>query len=410
MLIAGAAPGYGEDDTMTTIMRGFPPTDDARVTLANWRLPTFNRWAFHHVREIVPSADIPNDPDDIEQLPAQPLDTSGPRIADRDRVLSFDEFLTASHTDGFAVIHRGRLVVERYANGMTPDTPHILMSVSKSMLGLLAGALAAKGVLDVDRPATDIVPELLGTAYKGVTVRQLLDMRAGVAFDEDYLATSGPIVNYRKATNWNPLEPGETPSDLRSFYGELTQSDGPHGGRFHYISPNTDLLGWIIERAADRRYADLMSELIWRPMGATRSAYITVDRFGAPRCAGGMCTALRDLALVGQLIARNGARGARQIIPEAWIADILDNGDPAAWDKGPFVEFFPGRTMHYRTKWYVDRGGEPLMFGLGIHGQYLFVDRKRDLAIAKFSSQPLPLDGAGLALMLSGVEAIRRAL
>jgi CubicO group peptidase (beta-lactamase class C family) len=142
------------------------------------------------------------------------------------------------------------------------------MSVPKSVLGLVAGVLAASGRLEPDRKVTDFVPEVGGTAYQGATVRHLLDMRAGVAFDEDYLATSGAIIAYRKVTNWIPLDPGEAPSDLRSFYTAMTERDGPHGGHFHYVSPNTDLLGWVIERATSRRYADLISELIWRPMGA----------------------------------------------------------------------------------------------------------------------------------------------
>jgi hypothetical protein len=97
---------------------------------------------------------------------------------------------------------------------------------------------------------TDYIPELAKTAYAGSMVQHLLDMRAGVEFNEDYLATSGPLVEYRKATNWDPLEQGEAVSDLRSFYQALTAADGEHGQRFHYVSPNTDLLAWIIERAA----------------------------------------------------------------------------------------------------------------------------------------------------------------
>ena len=95
----------------------------------------------------------------------------------------------------------------------------------------------------------------------------------------------------------------------------MTDAAGPHGGPFNYVSPNTDLLGWAIERAMGRRYADLMSELIWKPMGARRSAYITVDRLGAPRCAGGVCATVRDLARVGQLIVEDGARGSMQSHP-----------------------------------------------------------------------------------------------
>ena len=104
-----------------------------------------------------------------------------------------------------------------------------------------------------------------------------------LASDEDYTATSGPIVEYRKATNWHPLGPGECPSDLRSFYQGSRAPEGKHGGRFHYVSPNTDLLGWVIERATGQRFADLMSRYVWKPMGAQHSAYITVDRLGAPR-------------------------------------------------------------------------------------------------------------------------------
>src|SRR5438034_8310537 len=121
---------------------------------------------------------------------------------------------------------------------MTPETPHILMSASKSLLGLLAGVLTARGDLEPDRPVTDVLPEVAGTAYKGATIRQLLDMRAGVAFDEDYLASAGPIIAYRKATNWQPLEPGEAPSDLRSFYREMTESGGRTAGRCT-MSPRT---------------------------------------------------------------------------------------------------------------------------------------------------------------------------
>jgi CubicO group peptidase (beta-lactamase class C family) len=178
----------------------------------------------------------------------------------------------------------------------------------------------------------------------------------------------------------------------------MTERDGPHGGRFHYVSPNTDLLGWVIERATGRRYADLISELIWRPMGAARSAYITVDRLGAPRSAGGICATLRDLALVGQLIANGGTRGGNQVLPRAWLDDIAASGDPQAWSAGDFAAYLPG--ARYRSKWYVDDSDGPLLFGLGIHGQYLFVDAERQLVIAKVSSEDPPLDAALIASTL----------
>jgi CubicO group peptidase (beta-lactamase class C family) len=275
------------------------------------------------------------------------------------------------------------------------------MSVSKSLLGLLTGILVYQGKIDPDEPVTAVVPEVAETAYEGASIRHLLDMRTGVAFDEDYMATSGPIVEYRKSTNWNPLGPGESPSDLRSFYQSLRASDGPHGGRFHYISPNSDLLGWVIERATGQRYAELMSERLWKRIGAERSAYITVDRLGAPRCAGGMCATLRDLARVGQWMIEN---------PTPWIHDIERNGDRGAWDRGSFVAYFPGLPIRYRSQWYVLEGEAPLLFAFGIHGQYLFVDRKNQLVIAKFSSHAAPMDAPRIALTMRAVSQIRKCL
>ena len=151
---------------MPRLMQGFPPALDSQVTLANWRTSPFNRWAFHHVREIMPSADIPNDPATCASFRSDPVDLRACRSsADGDRALSFDEFLDETSTDGLVILHRGRVVFERYANGMTADTPHILMSVSKSLLGLLAGVLVARGALDPIGPSTDLVPEVAGTAY-----------------------------------------------------------------------------------------------------------------------------------------------------------------------------------------------------------------------------------------------------
>src|SRR5918911_4274243 len=195
------------------------------VTLANWRQAPHNRWAFHHVRELIPSADIPHDRRRVRELEAAPRSLDIRIEPDSGEPLTLAQFLAETQTDGFIVVHRGAILAEHYANGMSPETPHILMSVSKSMLGLLFGALG----IDAERPVSDLVPEVPDTAYRGAMLRHLLDMRAGVAFNEDYLATTGPIVEYRKASGWNALGPGETPSDLHSFYRQLRERDGPHG-------------------------------------------------------------------------------------------------------------------------------------------------------------------------------------
>ena len=265
------------------------------------------------------------------------------------------------------------------------------------------GLNPSDGELDPEALVTAYVPEVAGTAYAGARLRDLLDMRAGVLFDEDYLATEGPIIEYRKATLWEPLAPGQAPSDLRSFYATLTERDGAHGRPFHYISINTDLLGWAIERATGRRYGDLVSELLWQPMGAEWPAYITVDRLGAPRCAGGLCCTARDLARLGLVFAEGG----NGVVPEGWLDDIVTGGDRQAWAQSAGAENYPGLAMRYSSQWYVLERASPMAFAIGVFGQSLYVDRGNGVVMAKFSSQALPVDQAKKMLTIRAAEAVR---
>lgn len=383
---------------MSEVMQGFPPSEPNRVSLANWRKAPYCHWAFHHVREIIPSADISNDPTDVWELKPDTMDTSS---------LGLDNAMVSTDCDAIVVLHKDKLVHESYSNGMTSRDPHILMSVSKSMLGLVAGTLVERGELAENDLITKHLPEIENTAYAGATVRDLLDMRAGILFDEDYLATEGPIVDYRFAANWNPVPKDREAADLRSFMSALTESDGPHGGRFHYVSPNTDLLAWVFERASGMRYAELVSERLWKPLGAEAPGYITVDRIGGARAAGGKCLLARDLARVGMMMANGGQRDGKQVVPARWLEDIIQNGDSQAWKDGDFYNEMGQRDIHYRSKWYVNREAEPLIFGVGIHGQFLFVDPAKKLSIAWLASQDSPLDSPPFEQVLATIEKIR---
>lgn len=376
------------------LMTEFPPAPDKRVTLSNWRKPPFNRWAFNHVSELVPSAFVRAARD------ATPLEAES-------RSLGLDDWLEKTFTDSIVVMKDGKVAFETYAQGQSPDVPHIWMSVSKSVLGLVAGIVAGRGQLDVDAPLTELIPELKGSAFAGATVRDALDMRVGIRFDEDYLATGGAIIEYRKSHLWDPVPVGESPTDMRSFLPTLADRDGEHDGGFHYVSPNTDLLGWVLERATATRYADLVSQALWQPIGAERDAYITVDRFGAPRCAGGFCATPRDMARLGRLFVTGGRQGGVQVVPQRWLDDIVGFDGAAAWNKGDFFDLFAGANMHYRSQWYVLRGERPVVFGVGVFGQHVFIDPAADLVIAKCASQPLPLDPSFLSMTLAGIEELR---
>ncbi len=359
----------------------------------NWRTRPHSTWAFQHVRDLIPVADIANDP-----ARATPFPTD---IA----ALDLAEFQQLTRTDGLVVMHKGRVVHESYDAGMTAHTPHILMSATKSVVGLVAGVLHGAGLLDVDAPVSAIVPELARTAFQGATVRQLLDMRTGVVMDAQAAEA------YRAATGWDPVPPGEAPSDLRTFFETTTATHAPHGGPFKYTSANTDLLGLVMERVAGQPFAALASERLWAPMGAEDPAYITVDAKGAARCTGGLCATARDLARVGWIVLQQGrAADGRAVVPAGWIEDTWHGGDAEAWNQGEFAAGFAGMRMRYRSGWYVVDDAPGMLFAMGIHGQHLFVDPRNDLVIAKLSSQNQPIDAIATARTLRAVGAIRRAL
>lgn len=380
------------------------PPLSAQANLSNWRNSPFNRWAFRNIREIIPVDDIEN-AGNVTPLPVKPQSMDRFGLASGDgAILSLDDVLHATATDGFVILHDGQIVYEFYDYGTTADTPHILMSATKSVTGLIAGILHAQGLLDIDAPVSNYVPEIAATAYRGATVRHLLDMRTGIVLD------AGQSRAYAVATNWDALAPGETQIGLHTFFENLNAPHHEHGGSFKYVSANTDLLGWVIEGAAGKRFASLVSELLWKPMCAVHAAHIAVDCEGAPRCTGGLCATTRDLARLGQLIVDGGKRGSTGIIPSGLIEDIAENGDRGAWKQGEFAAFFGGRDMSYRSGWYVIHEAPKTLFAMGIHGQNLFVDRSNRLVIAKVSSQDNPIDFHATPLTHRAVAEIRRCL
>ena len=202
--------------------------------------------------------------------------------------------MKATETDGWMVVHEGELVAEQYAGAMEPDTLHLLMSVSKSVVGILVGALAGQGVLNVDEQVTAYVPELERSGYRGATVRHLLDMRSGIEFSEDYLDPDSGVRQLEQAVGWAPRRSLHVPLALRGFLLTLRQAR-EHGGHYEYRSCETDVLGWVCEAAAGQRFPELAGELIWSRLGADFDANIGIDSEGAGLFDGGISTALCDL-------------------------------------------------------------------------------------------------------------------
>jgi hypothetical protein len=378
------------------------------VTLENWRTPPISKWAFHHVRELIPTARIEAGgrtlPLMVSPVSFSNLEFKGPR----DDAWTLQQLLSASRTAGFIVVKEDRIVCEHYFNGLKPSQPHLVFSVTKSITGIIAGILAEKGILSLDADAATYIPEAKGSCYEGCPVQTLLDMSVDTAFTESYLDRQGDYGRYRESIGWNPHTDPGNPKDLKQFLTTMKRGNGRHGDAFHYVTPNTDFVGWILERAGGQTYAELVSDLLWKPMGAQWEAYVTVDRLGAARAGGGICTTLRDLARVGMVMRDAGRALGSTVIPDAWIRDTVGGGDRTAWINGDFSTFLPNGC--YRNFWYQTRNAGGAFFALGIHGQWLYVDPKSRVVIAKVSAQEEPENDLLDQVLLKAFDLICRNL
>lgn len=375
---------------------------DAAVTLANWQEPPFNRWAFQHVSDLIPVAGISRGTGLTWELPYRPRDISPIRFHAAGRDMTVGGLLAETYTDGFLVLRDGQIVAEEYFNGMTRDSRHLLMSVSKSVTAAVTGILAGQGVLDVAAPVTRVLPELDGTSFDGATVQHLLDMRAGTRFNEDYADPDADVRVYEQIYQWRPRDARPLPADATAYFATLG-NDGVHGGPFRYRSILTDVLAWVLERSSGQRLPELIARLLWQPMGAEYDAEITVDGSGNPMADGGMCMTLRDLARFGELYLREG----RGIIPQAWIRDTISgagDGQRAFTDGENPPGYPPG--AHYRNCWWVRDPATPFYHALGINGQHLFIHVPSRTVAAKFSSWPSALSVPMLDATVAAVLAI----
>ena len=373
------------------LMSGFPSDPAGRVTLLNWQEPPLNRWSFQHLRELIPTQRIPIGQGPVGSLPRHDtaLDPGSVTVHRVDgRVSTLADVLDETFTDAVVVVHDGRIVLERYDAGMTPDRVHLLMSVTKSVVGCVAGVLVERGQLDPNHAVDLYVPEITGSGYSGATVRDLLDMRTGVLFREEYTNPEAEVRVMERHMGWRP---GLSPGHIGGMYAFLASMSAvsPHGGPFVYRSADTDMLGWVCERAAGVRMADLISTLIWQRMGAEFEAEITCDGVGSAIHDGGMSATARDVARFGQMLLDDGYVAGMPVVPSRWLIQsrTIDPDIRAAFAASSSESTLSGGW--YRNQfWYVPGPFGDLQVCLGIHGQMVVVDRATRTVSVKMSSWP----------------------
>ena len=396
-------------DDMTMQVGGSSAQDDP-VNLQNWLSGPVNRRAFTQVASFMPVAPVDAAPVPAPAFPVADAGLGRLSLTGADgRVLSLADFLEETFTDGLLVLKDGRIVHEWYGTGQGANVPHIMFSVTKSLIGALAGILVDKGQLDPAAPVVDYVAEATGSGFGTATVRHVLDMTVSLDFEEAYLSPDSPFARYRVATGWYPAAEGADPGSLQAFVAGIGGLALPHGTRFSYLSPVTDMLGWICERAGGDSLARLFSALVWKPIGAAAPASLTLDRLGAPRAAGGFSCTARDLARFGECIRNDGRAGGQQVVPAGWVHDIRTNGDRGAWNRSALATWLPGGC--YRSQWWVTNDDQGAFFAAGIYGQWLYIAPRAGLVLVKIASPPVgPADDALFRLQLDAFAQITRAV
>jgi CubicO group peptidase (beta-lactamase class C family) len=374
------------------------------VRHSNWRDAPWNVWAFRHVHELIPTARIPATSGLAEDPKVDATALTEHEVVLEGERRTVATILRQTSTDAITVMRAGRFTADFHAPHFTLQSRHILFSASKSVAGLLAGILVGDGLLDPEAPVAHYVPELAQSAFGDARVRHVLDMRTSLAFNEDYLDPNGVYARYRRAGLWDPRRDGEEPETVISFLASLPKGTGEHGGPFHYCSPNSDVLGLVIERASGTRYADFAATRLWQPLGLRHDGCVTVDLVGTARSGGGLSMTVRDLARIGELVRLGGVVDGRRLINADWMKDTLSGGSAEAWRQGSFSAWSPNGK--YRNKWYQVGNASGACFAIGIHGQWLYVDPLRETVIAKFSSQPEPTNNDLKYLNLTLLEAI----
>lgn len=373
-------------------MQGTPPAPDKIIGWEDGGYRTFpkTRWSFSNWRQFVQSVPLRRGATPVHLFPrAERTDIDAVTFTPigGTKPMSWKDSLSANYTDSIVVLHKGRIVYERYFGVTTPETQHIAYSVTKSFVGTIAASLVAEGKLDPERQVTDYVPELAGGGFAGATVRHVMDMTNGIAFDEAYANPNADIARYAVAGRAAPRPANYTGPDGFLAFLPTIGAKGEHGERFTYRTANTDVLGWVVARAGGAPLRDQLEDRFWSKLGMEQDAAIQIDAQGTPFGGGGLMPALRDMARFGEMMRLGGKWKGKQIVPAAAIADIVKGGGKEGFAKNGAYPTLPGWS--YRNQWWISHNEHSAYSARGIHGQVIYIDPKAEMVIARFASHPL---------------------
>ena len=293
-----------------------------KISLENWRTHPYNRIAFSKVDNILPYEVIHKGTKEI-RFDSKIEDISSLEFSDKyNEKQTIINFFEKNLTDSFQLFKKGNKIFEWFDNYNLKSNRHILFSVSKSLTSLAIGLLVENKLIDTNQEITFYIPEVKNSAFENATIRNLLDMTISTNFKEEYLDKTGIFNLYREATGFNPKTSNNN-IGLKDFLKLMPKSKEKHGSHYHYCSPNTDLLGWIIEKVTGTSFGNYFSKEIFQKCSPQYDAFITLDHEKSPRTAGGICMVIDDLAKLAEMVRCKGSFENKQIIKERTIWNLL---------------------------------------------------------------------------------------
>lgn len=361
-----------------------------------------------HMREFMPTTNVPRgneahlhsfryrlEEEAIDSLSFIPTGGSEP--------ITFRHSLTLNSVDGIIILHRGKVVYERYFGRMTGSDVHALMSLTKSFTGTLAATLVAEGLLDPAQRVSHYLPELRESGFGDATVRQVMDMTTALDYSEDYADPEAEVWSFSAAGNAMIPHPEGTPQGFHDYLATV-RKNGSHGRVFSYRTINTDVLGWIVERVGGAPIAEQLQRRIWGRMGMEQDAYYQVDATGTAFAGGGLNAALRDLARFGEMMRCEGRWHGRQIIPGEVVEDIRFGGNRNAFAASSYEDKLPGWS--YRNMWWVTNNENGAFMARGVHGQAIYIDPAAEMVLVRLSSNPTASNYANDPISLPAYQAV----
>lgn len=286
-----------------------------------------------------------------------------------------EEFLENTSTTALVVLKNNDITFEDYYLGTTETDQRISWSTAKSILSAIFGIAVAEGhIASLQDPVTKYVPELKGSAYDGVLIKNVLQMSSGVKFDEDYGRFNSDINRF-----------GRTMALGGSFdeFATTLEIEREEGVYLHYVSIDTHVLGMVLRHATGREITDYLNEKLWSKIGAEANAIYMVDSLNQPMVLGGLNLRTRDYARFGKLYLDNGQWNGEQIVPAQWVADSITPDAP---------HLVPGKrdsseiNLGYGYQWWIPENADQEFMALGIYGQYIYINQKAGVVIVKNSA------------------------